>query len=290
MAARSERFVDKVTELLESVNSQKVKNKIKKDMPQIISLLDEEKSASASYADAWSQAADNFSSEIEKNLPENYKTQMDTKLQAKLPDDLKANQSFVPIAVIICTQEPSEFFGEFNTATREMLANDSWDSYSFKSLYMLLDWAVKLVPSRPNGSMKKDIFRGLDTDQTFKKDQTISFGYFASFTLRRYLALGRTAPLKKKAGAKEEEEDGAENDDDEEEFVVAEDAAEEAPLTKTLLRVNFNPELRAMGLRMLSERGVDEREVLVMAEQCFQVLDIKKNAKLGFQVVILKPL
>lgn len=189
MAGRPARFVDKSVQLQSAPSSLDIASKVKENTASINTLLEEEKAASQLYSDAWTKAAERYDSYYRDELNTNVLKKINEVLPKKLQEPLKSNPSYLPIAVIACTEEPSDFFDDFTATTRTMFASNDWDSFPYKSLLILLNLANQYLPSRPDPKLDRMIFRGLETEEKFTVGQQFSLGYFAPFTVRRILAL-----------------------------------------------------------------------------------------------------
>lgn len=196
MAGRFSRFADISVDLLTTPSSINFDDKVKQELANFTSLFDSERAGSGSFDEAWTNASDRYSEHFKDELPVNFRKKIDEILPKKLQDPLKDNPTYVPIAVIVCTDDgSSDFFGEFNEATRSMLVTNDWESFPYKSLFILLKLASVHLPSRPEPKGNLNIFRGLDTDAAFTVGQTFSLGYFASFTAARKLALRKKVQI-----------------------------------------------------------------------------------------------
>ncbi|KAF2363100.1 NAD:arginine ADP-ribosyltransferase ART [Trinorchestia longiramus] len=272
MAPRFERFVDSSGKVLISAGVTSVAEKMEEDFISFESIMEEERKLSTLYADAWTRAEELYESKFKASISPKDAKIIDTEMPEKLPASLKNTPSHVPIAVLVVTQEEhQEFVVEFNEATQIMMESSDWPSFKFKSLFMLLSLAQRHLFSRPNRDLKKVIFRSVASEWDLQKDQTISFGYYASFTVRRGVAMD----------VKEEDGD-AEGDKDNSE-------ASSAALRPTLVKMEFTPSVSGLGVKHLSPFGENEREVIVSPLQNFQVVEVLQRKKKGFTIYTLKP-
>lgn len=192
MAGRTSRFLDKSWETLSKVDACGIEAKISGDLSSIKQKMEEEKEGSATFAEAWTAATEKYESHFKKELRQKDQKHIDKGMVGDLPEVLKDVPDYLAIAVIVCTLEESQlFFHEFNSAVRSLLKNNDWESCKFKGFLMLLTLALKHLPSRPPPE-GKSIFRGIDAETELKIGDEFSFGYAAPFTVRRFLALGRT--------------------------------------------------------------------------------------------------
>ena len=164
---------------------------IAKSLKQFDQLFQDEKKAAPNFAKVWANAEEQYKSVFE-SLKEPQQKFLLEKLPTRLPEELKKNAHYLPVAVIASTSSRSGFFKRFNNKTRQLLSGEEkWQRFKFKSLLILLTYALKYLPGQPSPAAKKVIFRGMDCESPPEEGEVFCMGHFGSFTTRRGIALGK---------------------------------------------------------------------------------------------------
>ena len=189
LTPRPSRYADQYSPLASSDID--LKALVSETLANFSALFDEEQSNSSDYKECWQEAATKYES-IFQSLNKKDKNFLSSELPSKLPGQLQDKSHFLAIAVIANSLEDGRLAETFLSSTRALQCKDiSWESFGLKTFLALLTLALEHLPSKPGPELNRVVFRGLDCDSMLEVGQTFSLGYFASFSPRRMLGLGK---------------------------------------------------------------------------------------------------